>query len=344
MNKYIVFIFVVLAFLGCNKKSSVSKSLENPVISLIVDGTFDDKSFGEDAWKGAQILEKDFGVEIVGKTSTISAYASDLDSLKDKSSSIIWGVGFKLQDAIERAAALNRDINYGVIDVIYEDNVSLPDNLLGLSFKVEEASFLAGYLAAKTSKTGKIGFIGGMNGVVVNSFKCGYEAGAKYANKNIELNSQYVGSFSDLSLGRSMASKMYASGIDIIFAAAGLAGLGAIEVAKELGAGHYIIGVDQDQSYLAPDNVLTSVVKNVGNSLYEITKNYLNTNDFDGGKILKFGLKDGAVGIVKHDSKIKDYIKVEIETIEDKIVRDDILVPSNLDEYNKFLDMNNLLN
>ncbi|AHH12402.1 Nucleoside-binding protein [Borrelia hermsii YBT] len=344
MNKFIVFIFVVLAFLGCDKKSSDSKSLKNSVISLIVDGTFDDKSFGEDAWKGAQMLEGDFGVEIVGKASTISAYASDLESLKDKGSSIIWGVGFRLQEAIERAAALNRDINYGAVDVTYKDNVSLPDNLLGLSFKVEEASFLAGYLAAKTSKTGKIGFMGGMDSVVINSFKYGYEAGAKYANKNIELNSQYVGSFLDSSLARTIALKMYKDNTDVIFVAAGLAGLGVIEVSKELGAGYYIVGVDQDQSYLAPDNVLTSVVKNVGNSLYEITKNYLNTNDFDGGKVLKFGLKDRAVSIVKHDSKIKDDIKVEIETIEDKIVRGDILAPSNLDEYNKFLDMHNLLN
>ncbi|WP_421622775.1 BMP family protein [Borrelia sp. MN22-0132] len=343
MNKFIMFIFVVLAFLGCDKKSLTSKSLAKSIISLIVDGTFDDKSFGEDAWKGAQMLEGDFGVEIIDKASTSTAYVSDLEDLKDKGSSIIWGVGFRLQEATEQAATLNKGINYGIVDVIYESDINLPDNLLGLSFKVEEASFLAGYLAAKASKTGKIGFLGGMEGVVINAFRYGYEAGAKYANKDIELNSQYVGSFVALSLARTIALKMYKDGTDVIFVAAGLAGLGAIEVSKELGTGHYIVGVDQDQSYLAPDNVLTSVVKNVGNSIYEITKNYLDTNDFDGGKVLKLGLKDGSVSIVKHDS-IKDDIKVEIETIEDKIVSGDISVPSNLGEYNKFLDIYNLLN
>lgn len=84
MNKFIMFIFAMLAFLGCDKKSLTSKSLAKSIVSLIVDGTFDDKSFGEDAWKGAQMLEEDFGVEIIDKASTSTAYASDLEILKIK--------------------------------------------------------------------------------------------------------------------------------------------------------------------------------------------------------------------------------------------------------------------
>ncbi|AHH10555.1 BMP family protein [Borrelia coriaceae] len=338
-NRFIVFICVVLAFLGCDKKSLTSKSLQRPIISLIFDGTF-----GNDASNGTKMLEEDFEVEIVEKLSTSVAYASDLEALKDKGSSIVWGIGFSLQEAIEQAATLNKDINYGAIDIAYKDHVNFPDNLLGISFKVEEAAFLAGYLAAKTSKTGKIGFLGGIEGIVFDAFRYGYEAGAKYANKDIELNSQYVGTFSDLSLARTVALRMYKDGSDVIFVAAGLACLGAIEVAKELGAGHYIIGVDQDQSYLAPDNVLTSVINSVGNSIYEITKHYLKTNSFDGGKVLKLGIKDGSVSIIKHDSKIKDDIRVELEDIEDKIRGGVITVPRNLDEYNRFLDIYSLLN
>ncbi|AHE62709.1 BMP family protein [Borrelia parkeri] len=341
MNKFIMFIFVVLAFLSCDKKSLISKG--KPIISLVAEGTFDDKSFGEDAWNGAKMLEEDFGVEIIGKASSSAAYASDFEDLKDKGSSVIWGVGFRLQEVTEQAATLNKDVNYGIVDVTYEDGIKLSDNLIGLSFKVEEASFLAGYLAAKASKTGKIGFIGGVEGVVINAFRYGYEAGAKYANKDIKLNAQYLGSFVDLSLARTISLKMYKDGTDVIFVAAGLAGLGAIEVSKELGTGYYIVGVDQDQSYLAPDNILTSVVKNVGKAIYEVTKNYLNTNDFDGGKVLKLGLENDFVSIVKHDS-IKSDIKVEIEIIEDKIINGDISVPSTLDEYSKFLEIYNLLN
>ena len=133
-----------------------------------------------------------------------------------------------------------------------------------------------------------------------------------------------------------MASKMYSDGIDIIFAAAGLSGLGAIEVAKEMGEGYYVIGVDQDQSYLAPSNILTSVVKNVGNSLYGVTVNYLKTKNFEGGKIVEVGLREGGISIVKDYSKIKYDIGVEIESLENKIISGTILIPSNFDEYNEF--------
>ncbi|AJA58548.1 BMP family ABC transporter substrate-binding protein [Borrelia miyamotoi] len=344
MNRLIVFISIVLSFVGCAKESSNSRSLNRPLISLMVDGTFEDKSFAESAWKGIQILKEDFKVDIFGKTSSSISYVSDLEALKDKGSSIIWGVGYKLQEAIEQAALLNRDMNYGAIDIIYKDGVNIPENLLGLSFKVEEASFLAGYLAAHTSKTGKIGFVGGIESTIINAFRYGYESGVKYANKDIKLESQYVGSFVDLSLARTIALKMYKDNIDIIFVAAGLAGLGVIEVAKELGIGHYIIGVDQDQSYLAPENILTSVVRNIGNSICEITKSYLETNIFAGGKILELGLKDDAVGIVKNNAKIEENIMIKIGAIEDKIVSGDILVPSNLDKYKKFLEIHNLLN
>ncbi|WP_024653889.1 BMP family ABC transporter substrate-binding protein [Borrelia persica] len=338
MNKFVLLILVVLIFLGCSKKSSIFDASKKPVISLIVDGTFDDKSFGEDALRGAKILEGEFGAEIVGKASTSITYAGDLENLKDKGSDIIWGVGFRLKEAIGQSAMLNQNVHYGAIDVVYEDDANIPDNLLGISFKVEEASFLAGYLAAKTSKTGKVGFLGGINSTVINAFRYGYEAGVKYANKDIKLDSQYLGSFVDVFLARTIAVKMYKDNVDIIFVAAGLAGLGVIEIVKELGDGHYIIGVDQDQSYLAPDYVLTSVVKNVGNSIYEVTKNYLKTNNFDGGKVLKLGLKDNAVSIVKSSVKIKDELQTEIEIIEKKIIDNSFTVPNDFEKYNEFLN------
>ncbi|BCR21814.1 BMP family protein [Borrelia sp. HM] len=344
MHKLVLFIVIVLSFIGCVKKVSDFKSLNKPVISLIVDGVFEDKSFGESAWQGIQMLKKNFEVEVFGKDSIGKSYISDLEAFKDKGSSVIWGVGYRFQEAIEQSALLNRDIKYGAIDVVYRDGVKIPENLLGLSFKVEEASFLAGYLAANTSKTGKIGFLGGIDSSIVNAFRYGYEAGAKYANRDIKLTSQYVGSFVDLALARTISLKMYKDNIDIIFVAAGLSGLGSIEVAKELGIGHYIIGVDQDQSYLAPDNVLTSVVRNIGHSIYEITKSYLETNNFSGGRILELGLKDEAVSIIKDNANINKNIVIKIKAIEDKIISGDILAPSNIDEYNKFLDIHVLLN
>ncbi|AYE36256.1 BMP family ABC transporter substrate-binding protein [Borrelia turcica IST7] len=342
MNKFIFFISFLLVFWGCSKKASTFKPLDRPLVGVLVDGGFDDKSFNESAWMGAKKLGEDFSVDILGKDSTSANYSSDLEGLKDKGSSVIWGVGYRLQEVIKQAALVNTDVNYGIIDIAYSTGVGIPRNLIGLTFKVEEGAFLVGYIAAKTTKTGNIGFLGGIEGEVINAFRYGYEAGARYANKDIKVNAQYVGTFTDLSLGRSMASKMYSDGIDIIFAAAGLSGLGAIEVAKEMGEGYYVIGVDQDQSYLAPSNILTSVVKNVGDSLYGVTANYLKTKNFDGGKIVEVGLREGGISIVKDYSKIKYDISVEIESLENKIISGSILIPSNFDEYSEFLSIYSL--
>ncbi|WP_250637844.1 BMP family ABC transporter substrate-binding protein [Borrelia anserina] len=112
MNKFMLFISLVLT-LGYSKKLSTSCSLQRPAISLIVNGTFDGKSFGGDDWNSFQMLKENFGVELVGEASTSSAYDNDLEALKDKGSTIIWGVGFVLQEVIQQAAVLNKDVNYG---------------------------------------------------------------------------------------------------------------------------------------------------------------------------------------------------------------------------------------
>ena len=122
------------------------------------------KGFNESAWMGAKKLGEDFEVDILGKDSASANYASDLEGLKDKGSSVIWGVGYRLQEVIKQAALVNTDVNYGIIDIAYSADVSIPRNLIGLTFKVEEGAFLVGYIAAKTTKTGNIGFLGGIEG------------------------------------------------------------------------------------------------------------------------------------------------------------------------------------
>ncbi|AJW73192.1 BMP family ABC transporter substrate-binding protein [Borrelia hermsii] len=332
MLKKVVLLFLILGCSGSQDKIPVSNT-----ISVIVDGTFDDRGFNENSSKAMTQLKEESRVNIIQKESKASDYLSDIGGLEESGASLIWGVGFRFTDAFLQKSLENSDVNYGIIEGSYAEDMELPKNLVNVNFRSEEGAFLAGYLAAKISKTGKIGFLGGIEGVVLSSFRYGYEAGAKYANKDIELNSQYVGSFSDLSLGRSMASKMYASGIDIIFAAAGLAGLGAIEVAKELGAGHYIIGVDQDQSYLAPDNILVSYVKRIDIVMLDLTSSYLEIGKWNGGYNLEFGLKDGALDLIfnKSINLIKDYDF--LSEIKDKIMNNEIEVPKDEKSYGNFI-------
>ncbi|UPA09092.1 BMP family protein [Borrelia nietonii YOR] len=332
MLKKIILFFLIVGCSGPQNKTALSNT-----IAVIVDGTFDDRGFNENSSKAMTQLKEESRVNVIQKASKASGYLADIGGLEESGSSLIWGVGFKFTDTFLQKSLENSDVNYGIIEGSYGEGVELPKNLVNVNFRSEEGAFLVGYLAAKISKTGRIGFLGGIEGVVLSAFRYGYEAGAKYANKDIELNSQYIGSFSDLSLGRSMASKMYASGIDIIFAAAGLAGLGAIEVAKELGAGYYIVGVDQDQSYLAPDNVLVSYVKRIDIVMLDLTRSYLEIGKWTGGHNLEFGLQDGALDLIfnKSISLIKDYDFLSV--IKDKIINNEIKVPKDGKSYDNFV-------
>nr|CAA57236.1 bmpA(p39,ORF1) [Borreliella burgdorferi] len=335
MNKILLLIlFEGVIFLSCSGKSGLESGI--PKVSLVIDGTFDDKSFNESALNGVKKLKEEFEIELVLKESSTNSYLSDLEGLKDAGSNLIWLIGYKFSDVAKAVSLQNSEMKYAIIDPVYS-NEPIPANLVGMTFRAQEGAFLTGYIAAKVSKTGKIGFLGGIEGDIVDAFRYGYEAGAKYANKDIKIFSQYIGSFSDLEAGRSVATKMYSDGIDIIHHAAGLGGIGAIEVPKELGSGHYIIGVDEDQSYLAPNNVITSTTKDVGRSLNLFTSNYLKTNTFEGGKLINYGLKEGVVGFVRNPKMIPFEVEKEIDSLSSKIINKEVIVPYNKESYEKFL-------
>ncbi|UGQ17180.1 BMP family protein [Borrelia sp. RT1S] len=330
---------VILLFLCLGCSNPQNEAGIPGTISVIVDGIFDDKGFNESSSKAMKQLEREFGVNIIEKESKVSDYLGDIGGLEDGGSSLIWGLGFKFTDVFLQKARENANVNYAIVEGSYSEDVQLPKNLMNVSFRSEEGAFLVGYIAAKASQTGKIGFLGGIEGEVINSFRFGYEAGAKYANSEINMNAQYVGTFTDLSLGRSMASKMYSDGVDIIFTAAGLSGLGAIEVAKEMGEGYFVIGVDQDQAYLAPDNILLSYVKRVDVVMFDITRSYLDIGKWNGGDRLEFGLKDGALDLI-----FNKLINLNLEEgyesllkVKNKIINNEIKVPRDESAYNIFI-------
>ncbi|WNY68592.1 nucleoside ABC transporter substrate-binding protein BmpB [Borreliella lusitaniae] len=331
-----IFILGIL-LISCLNRNGIESGLNKINISMLVDGVLDDQSFNSSANKALLRLKKDFpeSIEKVfssAASGVYSSYVSDLDNFKMNGSDLIWLVGYMLTDVSLSASLENPTISYGIIDPIYGDDVQIPKNLIGVVFRIEQGAFLAGYIAAKKSVSGKIGFIGGVKGDIIDAFRYGYEAGAKYANKNIEILSEYSNSFSDVNIGRAVANKMYSKGIDIIHFAAGLAGVGVIEAAKELGDGYYVIGADQDQSHLAPKNFITSVIKNIGDALYLLTSEYIkNNNTWEGGKIFQMGLRDGVVGL--SNANQFEYIKV----LESKIINKEIIVPYNQEGYEIFI-------
>jgi len=207
--------------------------------------------------------------------------------------------------------------NFGIID----GTVNLP-NVASLHFREEQGAFLVGAIAAKMTKTGIVGFVGGMSTPITNKFEAGYRAGVMTANPKVKVLVSYAGTFADPGKGEVMAMAEYNQGADVVFQVAGQTGMGVINAAKKVNK--WAIGVDKDQNYLAPDNVLTSMVKKVDIAAFELIKTVKN-GKFKGG-IYTYGLKVGGVGIAPTTSKnvpqnVIDYVnKLKSLIIEGKIV------------------------
>lgn len=337
MKKFLVLalslLLVVTMVAGCTKE--VSKG-EGKKIAMVTDvGGVNDQSFNQSAWEGLEKVEKDFGVKVSYKESKQEAdYPTNFETVLDANNDIIWGIGFKMADSILDAAKTNPEQNYAIIDAAYEGE--MPKNLLAVVFKAQEPSFLVGYIAGKMTETNKIGFVGGMDLPVINQFQYGFRAGVKLANPDAEVIEQFAESFVDAAKGKAIANQMYQKGADIVFHAAGGVGDGVIEAAKE--KNKYAIGVDRDQNYLAPDNVITSAMKLVGNAIYNVAEDFVD-GTFEGGTTIVYGLKEGGVGIAPTSNKhVPENILKEVEKLEKDIINGDIVVPfdkTTWEEYNK---------
>lgn len=338
-----VVVMVLLLAMGCTNisKETENKSISDPnklkVTMVTSSGEIDDESFNQIAWEGVKRAKEDLDINISYKESSEeTGYIDDLEELLAGKNDLIWGIGFILGEPIKKISEKNLNQKYAIVDFSYEDyGIKTPENVLCLVFNDEHSSFMAGYIASKISQSGKIGFIGGMENIASSRFEYGYRAGIDYANKetgkNVEILVNYVNSFEDSEKGKDMAIKTYKSGADIIFQAAGNTGLGVIEAAKQ--EGKYVIGVDIDQSYLAPENVVTSVIKRVDLATYNVVEDVKN-NEFKGGQTISYGLKEGAVDIVKTSNKhLSEDLLHKVEEIKKAIISGDIIVPFNKETY-----------
>ena len=322
---------------GCSKKEDTTSKDDKEKqysVSMISDvAGINDYSFNQSAWEGLERAKKELGIEIKYlESKQDSDYATNVETLADEEVDLIIGVGSKLSDTIKEAAKNYPDQKFAIIDETYDE---IPSNVETIIFNAEQSAFLVGLIAGKMTKTNNVGFIGGMDISPINAYKYGYMAGVKTANNNCTLQTQYANSFSDQAKGKAIASQMISNKADIIFIAGGDIGTGAIEAIKE--ANKYAIGVDRDQSDLAPDNVLTSALKRVNIGVYETVKNFVE-NNFEGGKSVTYGLKEGAVGIPDTTSKLvpEDILKyVADETT--KLENGDIVAPKTEEEYNKYI-------
>lgn len=306
-------------------------------VSMITDtGGINDQSFNQSAWEGLTELKNKTGAEVnYIESKQASDFVTNLERLGDSGANLLWGVGYACADAVLEAAGSNPDIQYAIIDNAYENT---PSNVTGVMFRAQEPSFLVGYVAGRTTQTGKVGFVGGISSGLIDQFQYGYEAGVKYAakelGKDIDISVQYAESFSDAAKGKAIAARMYSDGCDVIYHAAGGTGTGVIEAAKE--ADKWVIGVDRDQAYLAPENVLTSALKLVGKAVQEVSEEAMNGKEI-GGQTLTFGLQEDCVGIPEEHGNMAEGVYEDTLKVKDKIKNGELTPPTTKEEYEAFI-------
>ncbi len=285
-----------------------------------------DLSFCDAAYTGAKKAADKWDIKLTevnpGQSTDTEITLRRLAKLKYD---LIIGVGFLFREPMNRVAVDYPNVNFALIDAEAE-----PDNVASLIYKAHEGTFLAGVIAALKTDTKKVGFVGGMKIPLVEAFEIGFAAGIKATNPEIELLVNYVGvtpqAFDDPAKGKELALAQYNKGVDIIIAAAGASGLGALEAAKQ--TNKYIIWVDSNGNGLIPGQVLTSIIKGVELSVYQMIENVV-SGTFTGG-LKNYGLKEGGIEyIVDEDNKtlLSEDILKKVEEFKAKIIAEEIVVP-----------------
>ena len=320
---------------GCGSNTeSKADGADKITVAMVSDvAGINDQSYNQSAWEGLERAKKELGIEIKYlESKQDSDYATNVETLADEEVDLIIGVGSKLSDTIKEAAKNYPDQKFAIIDETYDE---IPSNVKSVLFESEQASYLVGLIAGKMSETKNVGFIGGLDIPVINTFKYGYMAGVKAADANCEIQAQYANSFNDQAKGKAITNQMISKGADVVFTAAGDVGTGSMEAIKE--ANKYGIGVDRDQSDLAPQNILTSAIKRVDVGMYETVKELVE-GKFQGGTSTTYGLEQNGIGIADTTSNlvpqdVLDFVNEKIEELK----AGKMSVPKTEEEYNEFI-------
>jgi basic membrane protein A len=267
-----------------------------PAIIYDLGGKFD-KSFNEGVYNGAQKFKKDTGIDFRDlEIQNDAQREQDLRKFAKDGFSPILTVGFAWATALEKVSAEFPNTKFGIIDMVVDK-----PNVQSILFKAHEGSFLVGVIAAKTSKTGKLGFVGGMDIPLISQFGCGYAQGVKYVNDKDEVFANMTGTtpsaWNDPVKGGELAKSQMDRGADVVFAAAGATGQGVLKAAAD--AGKFGIGVDSDQDNLFPGKVLTSMLKRVDVATYDMFKAAKDGTWKPGFNV--FGVKEGGVGFAQDE-------------------------------------------
>ena len=321
----LTFVLALSLLAGCASGApSADNASSDLTVALVVAGTFGDRSFYDSSKAGCDKLAAE-GVQVKTIECKNENHTQQIYNAAD-SADVIVLVGWEFYD-VETVAPEYADKRFIWIDNATSAPVA---NVLNITYAQNEGSFLAGYIAAKTSKTGVIGAVGGEDSGTINDFIVGYKQGALYANPAIDVQVQYSNTYDDPAVGKDCALILNEKGADVIFQIASKCGDGVFEAAKE--KGFYAIVVDSDQKYIDPEVIICSMCKEVGDSIYDAVKQHIEKGDDCGlwGTTWVADMATGYVGIGYGEEgavqQVPDDVKLEVEGLAKKIVSGEIKV------------------
>lgn len=254
---------------------------------MLTDDGLGDQSFNDSSFKGLEKARDDLGIEFdyreIAETDT---YEKGLTELVKAGNDLVIGVGFSMQEDLEKVAKKYPKKQFLLIDAVSELK-----NVTSVTFKEEQGSYLAGALAAMTTKSDVIGFVGGVDADVIHRFEKGFQKGAKSVNPKIKILSTYANTFSDAGKGSKIAKDMIKKKADVLYSAAGYTGVGVLKEAQS--EGKYAIGVDSDQYYTAEKAVISSMVKKVDEVVYQFSEQLVKSNQIQNGHVIYDLSNDG---------------------------------------------------
>jgi basic membrane protein A len=341
------------------KTEETEKPKDKTKVGMVTDsGTIDDKSFNQGTWEGIVRYEEEKGTiqtqYLKPKGQQETDYINAINDLVDAGFNLVVTPGFKFETAVNQSAKDHKDTTFILIDGSTHEKDSFDfvkhDNVVCVFFNEHEAGFLAGVASALSTKTGKLGFVGGMEIPPVQRFGWGFKAGVHYAVKNLGAKAEivdyvYQGSFDNIPAGQTLASGMYGKGADIIFHAAGGVGVGVFNEAKqraEKGEKVYVVGVDVDQyadgmlSDKKTSVTLTSAMKRIDVAAYNYIDKKL-ANSFPGGEVITLALKDEGVGLPKDNPNLSADVVSKVDAVKKDIVDGKIVVPATDKDLETFL-------
>lgn len=288
----------------------------------------DDSAFIYSAWSGLRKAQENLDVKItIIETQREENTLKHLSYFNEKGYDLIWAIGYDMDEPLKEAVQTLPDQKLASIDVSLD---TIPPNLLSISYREYEGAFLAGYAAARTTQTGQVGFLGGRQAPLIEKFQAGYLAGAKHANPEVTIKVKWANTFISYERGQVIGEELYNDGCDVVFHAAGAVGKGLIRKAMEMDK--LAIGVDMDQSFLAPNHVMTSMLKKVKETIFLMTKDF-KEGTFQGGANVEMGLKENMIDLTPITiSRAPEGLQEELNAVKEKIIAGQIDVPSTMGE------------